>query len=118
MGYELQVRPAPQKLAAAFGGTTIELRELSYGATTDAMRIGGERGRASEGLLGESLHVDGKPVGLDALLALPGRYMRLVGEALGDCIEMHGLRSTAESDDDAPATNSTEHPEGDDAPKH
>jgi hypothetical protein len=99
MAYELQVRPAPQRLAGAFGGTVIELRELTYGQMRDAMRAGGDVERASESLLGQSLHVDGKPVGLDALLALPGRFAGLVGSVLSDCIRMHGLAGAADDED-------------------
>ena len=110
MGYALQVKPGPAKLAEVFGVSSVEIRELSYGAMTDAMRIGAERNRASDGLLAESLHVDGHPVGLDALLALPGRLSKVIGDALTTCLVMHGLHSIEPDDDEGDEGG------GDDAP--
>jgi len=100
MSFELQIRPAPERLAAALGGSVIELRELTYRQMRDAMREGGVQDRASEGLLGASMHVDGKPVGLDAVLDLPGRFAGDIAKALVAVHEMHGLRDAAPAEDD------------------
>ena len=69
----------------------------------DAMKEGGKQERASEALLAASLHVDGAPVDLEALLDLPGRYAGDIGRALTKCHEMHGLiGSPSDEDEDGP----------------
>lgn len=103
MSFELLVRPVPQRLAEAIGGT-VELRELTFGQIREAIRLGGEQERASESLLAASLHVDGKPIGMPALLALPGRFAGVIAQAMKECAEMHGISGDAAvADGDAAA---------------
>jgi hypothetical protein len=110
MGFELQVQPLHGKLTEAFDGAAVELRELPWIAVREAMSAGGERGFAGEGLLAASLHVDGKPVGIDALLQMPGRYTGALGVALMAVHRMHGLIGDEPEEDD-------EGGDGDDVPK-
>jgi hypothetical protein len=112
MAYELQRTPAPQRLAEALGGTSAEFRELSFGKMQAAMRVGGDRGHASEALLAASLHVDGNPVTLDAVLDAPGRFSGVLTDAIATVIRMHGLVVGGDVEVEPVAV------EGADAPKH
>jgi hypothetical protein len=93
--FELQTIPAPAGLAPL--GSSVELRELSYGAVRRAMAEGEGR-RASEALLAASLHVDGAPLTLDTLDALPGRFSSAIGQALGQTLALHGMGAASEDD--------------------
>ena len=100
--FELQtLRPVPgfEELG------DVELRELPYGAVRAALAAGASIDRSTEALFAASLHIDGKPVGLEGLDALPGRVSGSVSAAVARCMELHGLgrRPPAEPDADADA---------------
>ncbi len=99
--FELQTVPAPAGLAAL--GERVELRELSYGALRAAMQSAVVRGQAGEALLAASLHVDGEPLGLEALEALPGRFAGAIARALQRTLELHGMSLDAANEADAEA---------------
>jgi len=92
-------------------GDQVELRELSYGALRAVMRATTPE-LAGDGLLGACLFVDGAPIGLEALLALPGRFSGAIGAAMAQAMALHGLVPQApplegdandQDDRDAPA---------------
>lgn len=89
MAFELQTRPVPDGLAAI--GASVELRELPYGKMRAAMVAAEKASESADRLLSASLHVDGAPIGFDALQALPGRFAGAISKALEQCLEMHGL---------------------------
>lgn len=91
--FELQTVPAPAGLAAL--GARVELRELSYGALRRAMQAAASQGQAGEALLAACLYVDGEPLGLEALQALPGRFAGAIARALERALELHGMTSGA-----------------------
>jgi hypothetical protein len=101
MEFELRVMPAPA-IFACLGGV-VELREVPYGMARQALNAGGKRGYSAEGLLAVSLHVDGAPIGLDALLALPGRFTGHISKAMQAAVDLHGLEVDAEPAPAAPA---------------
>lgn len=90
MSYELACEPVTDapRLAEHFGGAQLELRELAWGPlfeVTMAVRRSGVF--PGQPVLAASLHVNGKPIGLEALEALPGKHLaleltRLMGRAL------------------------------------
>jgi hypothetical protein len=87
-------------------GARVQLRELSYGAMRAAMTSAPDGARAGEALLGASLMVDGAPLGLAALDALPGRFAGAITRALAHCLALHGLGPPTPGDaanDEAPA---------------
>jgi hypothetical protein len=114
MAFELQRKPMPARLAEAFEGATAELRELDYGELTEAMQAGGTQKRATESLLGASLHVDGGPVGLERVLRAPGRFAGAISDAVAEVIRLHGL---VRADADAEPEQATQD-EAATAPKH
>jgi hypothetical protein len=83
MTFQLQTQPAPAGLAGL--GSVVELRELPFGTLMEQMAKGGHH------LLGASLHVDGVPIGAEALHALPGRFAAPLVEAQGLMKRMHDL---------------------------
>jgi hypothetical protein len=83
MTFELQTQPAPAGLAVL--GSVVELRELPFGPLMELLAKGGQH------LLGASLHVDGQPIGAEALQALPGRFAAALVEAQGVMKRMHDL---------------------------
>jgi hypothetical protein len=92
--FELQtIEPVPGLEAL---GARVQLRELSYGSLRAAMRAVAGSDRASELLLGASLYVDGAPLGLDGLDALPGHLSGAVARAMSRCLELHGMGAAAE----------------------
>jgi hypothetical protein len=95
--FELQIQDAPPGLAAL--GRWVELHELPYGELRAVMRTTA-RDLAGEGLLGACLFVDGAPIGLEALLALPGRFSGAIAAAMGRAMALHGM-VTEEADDDS-----------------
>lgn len=100
MDFNLEKRPLPPKLAQAFEGHTVELCEVPWLGVIEAWRAGNERGGlASQGLLAACLFVDGQPIGLDQLLAMPGRYTRVLGEAMAIVHQMHGLQRDDDDDE-------------------
>jgi hypothetical protein len=101
MQFELQTRAAPAGLAIL--GGLVELREVPYGTVREAMAAGGKVGKSAEGLLAASLHVDGQPIGLAALLGLPGRFAGPIAKALAIVIELHGLQSDEPDEPENPA---------------
>lgn len=115
--FELQTRPAPAALAVL--GAVVELREIDYAATLDAMfavSTSTRKARPIDGLLAACLFVDGKPIGLEALLALPGRFTRSIQQA-GDMIgEMHST-DTDRAEVEAEAAVSKASAGADDPPK-
>src|SRR5262252_8070471 len=110
MAYELQTREAPHSLAAAFGGTTIELRERVYVDVRDA--IATSNGHATEAVLAASLYVDGQPVTVDALLHVPGRFLGTISRLLAEVQPLYGLNVAAPgaaNDDESPGDSATKH---------
>lgn len=110
--YELE-RKRLAHFDEAFGGE-VELVEVPYRQARESMRKGAPE-FTSEGLLGATLHVDGEPIGLDALLAMPGRFCALIAEGVSLAIRMHGLgvevAPAAANDGDAtPAATGTHDP--------
>lgn len=104
--YALQCEPCP---ALSDLGAQVELRELSYGALRRAMAQASEAGGVGDAVLAASLHVDGAPLGLAGLEALPGRWSMAIANALTRCLELHGLtsakpRAADEADEDAEET--------------
>lgn len=98
--FELRTEPAPQGLASL--GQVVELHELCYGAMRDAMAAG-VGAESADRLLAASLHVDGEPVGYDALQALPGRFAGSIARALEQTLRLHGLGQQGQDEgDDAP----------------
>jgi hypothetical protein len=95
MGFALQTKPMPARVAEAFEGQAAELHEIPVVEVDAAMTAGRDRagtGRgAGYGLLAASLYVDGKPVGLDAVLGAPGRFFRTIGLAMTEAMLMHGF---------------------------
>jgi hypothetical protein len=81
--FELHYEPAPAGLASL--GSVVEIRELPFGQLMDLLAKGGQH------LLGASLHVDGVPIGVDALQALPGRFAASLVEAQGVMKRLHDL---------------------------
>jgi hypothetical protein len=94
--FELQTVPAPEGLAAL--GERVELRELTYGELRRTMATA-DRAQAGEALLAASLYVDGAPLGLDALQALPGRFAGGIARALERTLALHGMGVTAPAED-------------------
>jgi hypothetical protein len=88
--FELQREPCP---GLADLGDEVELRELSYGALRRAMAQASETSGVGDAVLAASLHVDGEPLGLAGLDALPGRLSMAIANALTRCLELHGLTS-------------------------
>lgn len=91
MGFELQTHPAPEALAVL--GQVVELRELPYGQMRDAMAAAEKPKESADRLLAACLHVDGVPLGYEALQALPGRLSGAIARALEDALRIHGLGS-------------------------
>lgn len=87
--FELQTCPAPQALGVL--GADVTLRELPYGALRAAMAAAERPRESAERLLAASLHVDGAPIGFDALQGLPGRLAGGISQALQICMRLHGL---------------------------
>jgi hypothetical protein len=81
--FELHTAPAPAGLAML--GSAVELRELPYGRLMEALAAGGAS------LLAASLHIDGKPIGAEALDAIPGRYAADLVEARRAVETLHDL---------------------------
>jgi hypothetical protein len=100
MTFELRNEPGPPGLAGL--GERVELVELPYGQMREAMAAGDKPGQSADRLLSVALHVDGQPVGYDALLALPGRFSGGIAAALEQCLRMHGLADAAGPDADDP----------------
>src|SRR6187399_3327435 len=99
--FELHTESAPTGLAPL--GQVVEIRELAYGPMRDAMQASEGAGQSAERLLGASLYVDGQPIGYEAVRALPGRFSSAIGDALQQCLRMHGLVTDAEKAADAAA---------------
>jgi hypothetical protein len=91
--FELQVISPVPGLEAL--GERVELRELAYRDVRAALAAGSEVARSTEALFAASLHVDGAPLGLDALDALPGRLAGSVTRALQRCLALHGMGAPA-----------------------
>jgi len=72
-------------------GAQVQLRELSYGALREAMGAATGAARASDALLAAALFVDGAPIGLETLDALPGRFAGPIARAMERCLELHGM---------------------------
>ena len=90
-------------------GRDYELRELPYGAMKRAMRAAGALDAAGDALLAASLHVDGTPIGMDRLDALPGHLSTVIQAALVRCLELHGLSTAAAAAPaESPAATGTE----------
>ena len=86
--FELQRKPAPAGLAAL---GDVEVRELGYGAMREAMSATDKPGQSAERLLAASLHVNGEPLGYEALQQLPGRFAGAIAASLEVCLRLHGL---------------------------
>jgi hypothetical protein len=99
MTFQLQTEPAPAGLAQL--GTTVEIRELSYGAMRETMAASDQPGQSAERLLGATLFVDGTAIGYEGLRALPGRFSGAIADALGQTLRVHGLERAAPAADDA-----------------
>lgn len=99
--FQLQTEAAPSGLAPL--GQVVEIRELPYGPMRDVMQASEGPGQSAERLLGASLHVDGAPVGYEGVRALPGRFSSAIGDALQQCLRMHGLVTTVVAEAEAPA---------------
>ena len=103
MEFDPRVIPAPEGLAML--GTVVELRELPYGLMRQAIAKGYKVQATNEGLLAESLHIDGKPLGLERLMALPGRLAGPIGKALEAVIKLHDLKDDETAPDDPAAAD-------------
>lgn len=93
MGYDLQTEPGPAALAPL---GQVELRELPYGQMRAVMAASDQPGQSAERLMAASMHVDGQPLGYEALQALPGRFAGGITTALTQCLRMHGLATEPE----------------------
>ena len=82
-------------------GDQVQLRELCYGDLRRAMSEANGVGRAGEALLARSLWVDGAPIGLEALDALPGRFAGAIARAMERCLMLHGMGPPAAPDESA-----------------
>ena len=71
-------------------GPAPELHELNCWELHRVMRAAPD-GEADAALLGASLWVDGRPLGLARALRLPGHLYIPVREALNRCAELHGM---------------------------
>lgn len=98
--FELRIVPLP-RLAEL--GESVELRELSYGELRRVMQEASGK-RAGESLLGATLCVNGTPIGLEALDALPGRFAGALGAALQECLGLYGMAPPPEPSE-APSAN-------------
>lgn len=87
--FALQVEPCPALSAGL--GRAVELRELSYGAMKRAFRAGGGLEHATDALFAFALHVDGSPLGIEGLDALPGHLAEDINAAITRCLRMHGM---------------------------
>jgi hypothetical protein len=99
-GYELQREPVEGALAVFLGAPAVpvDLRELTYGELQRAMyEVSGTR-QMAQSVLAATLAVNGEPIGLDELDALPGRFARELGALLTRTMAMHGLLGTPESE--------------------
>jgi len=106
--FELQViHPVPGFDAL---GTDVELRELPYGEVRAALAAGRAAERSTESLFAASLHIDGKPLGLAGLDALPGRLSGAVQRAIERCLDLHGMLRVPAPEADEPAQEDA--PEG------
>jgi hypothetical protein len=81
--FTLRIEPAPGGLATL--GQLVELRELPLGQLTEAMAKGGHH------IFAAALHIDGVPIGVDGMQALPGRFAADVAEAEVTLRRMHDL---------------------------
>jgi hypothetical protein len=94
----LEAEPALQALGH------VQLRELSYGDMREAMRTSGATD-AADVLLGRCLLVDGEPIGLARLRALPGRLAGALARSTVQVMRLHGLAEPASAEapgEDAP----------------
>lgn len=76
-------------------GAQVQLRELRYGALRAVMQAAQAPERAGEALLAAALYIDGAPVGLEGLDAVPGRFAGAIARAMARCLELHGMTSAA-----------------------
>jgi hypothetical protein len=94
MSFSLQTKKVSGALGAALGGNA-ELRELSYGQLREAMTKAPTIAEAAEYITAASLIVNGQPLGIEALRALPGRFSGEIGSLLAEVVAMHGMGEQA-----------------------
>jgi hypothetical protein len=120
MTYDLERRPArARRLAVFFDGAPLELVEIPFGPLSDlwiSIRVHGlNPGRS---ILAATLHVDGAPIGLEALDALPGRLSAELVELMQQAMRMHAMDRESdgpeddEDDDDGPPVDMGAAPPG------
>lgn len=91
------VRNAP-RLARHFDGARLELVELTFGPQfLIAVGVRTRGDNAGLALLAGALQVDGHPIGLEELQALPARLGPELNALMLECMQMH-----AADDDEAP----------------
>jgi hypothetical protein len=93
------VRNAP-RLAAHFGGATLELVELTFGPQFEiAVGVRTRGDNPGLALLGASLHVDGAPLGLDGLAALPAWLGAELNALMLEALQLHADPGDAAPDE-------------------
>jgi hypothetical protein len=80
-----------------------ELHELSCGEVNRVMRQAPD-GLHGEALLAACLRIDGAPLGLERLQALPGRFFFAVRRAVDRCGVLHGFGVATAAAEASPAT--------------
>jgi hypothetical protein len=93
--YSLIIEPVP---ALAGLGSRVELHELSVGAVKRTIIEAAETHQSArwpDMLLGRALWIDGEPIGIERLDALPGRLTPVVTAAIKRCMVLHGYADVA-----------------------
>ncbi len=102
MGYELRVQPGPPELADL--GAVVEIREINALRQFEIVsEHKGDLKTLKRLYLAESLYVDGAPIGVAGLEALPSRFVIPLIKAMRIVEEVHAEpAAVAEAGDDAP----------------
>lgn len=94
--FELRTEPFPA-LASLSATGAVELRELDFGRMFEAIVAAPDAVQTGLYQLAASLHVDGEPIGIDRLRALPGRYFVAIQLAQAACRRLHSVEDEGES---------------------
>jgi hypothetical protein len=90
MTFELKKEPVDPRLAEVLGADAY-LQELTYGQLRVAMSQAPTPEEAAEYVAASSLQVGGKPIGVEAMRALPGRLAGRLTDVIMRVAAMHGL---------------------------
>lgn len=98
MAYELQRVPVDPRLAEVLGADACFV-EMSYGAVRKEMARAPAAMDSAEYLAAACIHVNGQPLGIEGLRAIPGRFTKLIAQAIEQTIRLHGMQNEEQGDD-------------------